>query len=193
LYIQHGQAKTVDVYYNIFVQGINVTDTDGGGVWLVLSASPAWTGAVINLWNNTIYTTSGRSVQNDCAVTGVLRARNNAIYNTGNDDYTHFCLINNTSNATTHSNNGYYRSANVDYTKVKNAGSYYQTNAQVLAWEATAIPTNPLFVTPGTNFHLQVGSPLINAGVTIAGLPLFDYEGNAVNPTTPNIGAYEYH
>jgi len=189
LYIQHGQAKTADIYYNIFVQGINVTDTDGGGVWLVLSASPAWTGAVINLWNNTIYTTSGRSVQNDCAVTGVLRARNNAIYNTGTNDYAQYCLINNTLNATTHSNNGYYRSANVDYTKVLNGGNYYQTNAQVLAWEATAIPTDPKFVTPGTNFHLQVTSPLINKGVDV-GLTR-DYEGNAISG--PDIGAYEYH
>jgi len=45
----------------------------------------------------------------------------------------------------------------------------------------------------GFNWHLQASSPLKTAGVTIAGIPLFDYEGNAVSATTPSIGAYEYH
>jgi len=48
--------------------------------------------------------------------------------------------------------------------------------------------SNPLFVS-STDFHLQSGSPGINAGVNV-GLTL-DYEGNTVsNP--PEIGAYEY-
>lgn len=40
VFIQQGQAKLADFYYNVFTQGNNPTDTDGGAVWVVISASP---------------------------------------------------------------------------------------------------------------------------------------------------------
>jgi hypothetical protein len=51
------------------------------------------------------------------------------------------------------------------------------------------LTSNPLFNTAGSDFHLQAGSPAINAGINES-LTL-DYGGNSVgNP--PEIGAYEY-
>lgn len=51
------------------------------------------------------------------------------------------------------------------------------------------INAEPLFVDPdGGDYHLQAGSPCINAG-TSDGAPLNDIEGT---PRNPDIGAYEY-
>jgi hypothetical protein len=53
------------------------------------------------------------------------------------------------------------------------------------------ILTNPNFVSSASgNFHLQSGSPAINAGLNV-GLTK-DYEGNSI-VGLPDIGAYEYH
>ena len=50
------------------------------------------------------------------------------------------------------------------------------------------ITTDPAFVST-TDFHLQAGSPCINAGIDV-GLTT-DYDGQAVSDP-PEIGAYEY-
>jgi uncharacterized repeat protein (TIGR02059 family) len=61
-------------------------------------------------------------------------------------------------------------------------GSYFST---------TPIKTNPLFVSAGTDFHLQSGSPAIDAGKDL-GLTT-DFELNTVPfNSLPDIGAYEY-
>jgi len=187
IYITQGQAKTVDVYSNL-LYGATKT-TSGGGIWIVGSTSPSWTGAVLNFFNNTIYTLSGRSFNNDCAVAGVVTLKNNLIINTGNDDYGMMCLVNNTAGATAHSNNLYYRSANVNFTKIKDGGAYKQTPAQVLSWETAAIVTDPFFITPGSDFHLQTGSPAIGTGIPISGITK-DIDGVTFkNP--PDIGCYQ--
>jgi hypothetical protein len=194
-FAQQGQAQTVDIYYNIFIQGNNLTDTNGGCVWFAWDYGNPWTGAVYNFWNNTIYSLSGRTFQIDCPIADVVRAKNNIFYNTGTlaDIYgNQFCFRTNTTAAVTHSNNSYYRSVNIGYLKVID-NDYYYTNAQVLAWEETAKPTDPLLVTPGSNFHLQAGSPAIGAGVNIPTIPQVDYDGvEIVDPIHPCIGAYEH-
>jgi len=53
--------------------------------------------------------------------------------------------------------------------------------------ESNTITSNPLFVS-SSDFHLQSGSPAINAGVNV-GLTS-DYVGNAI-VGTPDIGAYD--
>lgn len=187
IYITQGQAKTVDVYSNL-LYSITKT-TSGGGIWVVNSTTPSWTGAKLNFYNNTIYTVSGRSFTNDCAVAGVVTLKNNLFYNTGNDNYGMMCLSNNTGGAAVHSNNLYYRSANVNYTKVKDGGSYIQTPQQVLTWESAAIVADPLFNMPGTDFRLQPGSPAIGDGITITGITK-DIDGKSFS-SPPDIGCYQ--
>jgi len=188
IYITQGQAKTVDVYYNQLYGGTKTTV--GGGIWIVISTSPSWTGAKLNFYNNTIYTLSGKSFTNDCAVAGVATLKNNLFYNNGTDDYSMMCLVNNTAGAATHSNNLYYRSANANYTKIKDGGTYQQTNTQVLAWEAAAIVTDPLLVTPGTDFHLKAGSPAAGKGIAISGITTKDMDGVTLIGQ-PSIGCYQ--
>jgi hypothetical protein len=52
----------------------------------------------------------------------------------------------------------------------------------------SSLTSDPLFVNPTTDFHLQPSSPAINAGVDV-GLT-GDYEGKPIRGV-PDIGAYE--
>lgn len=62
---------------------------------------------------------------------------------------------------------------------------------QALGYDANGLIADPLFVNAGTDFHLQAGSPAINAGVNV-GLTT-DYDGSVVpQGPAPDIGAYEY-
>jgi parallel beta-helix repeat protein len=56
------------------------------------------------------------------------------------------------------------------------------------------IVTDPMFVNPGTDYHLQENSPCINAGDNYApGLPDFDFDGNPrISGAYVDMGAYEY-
>ena len=54
-----------------------------------------------------------------------------------------------------------------------------------------SIESNPLFVSAGSDFHLQSTSPAIDAG-TASGAPAYDYDGNPrPNGSGYDIGAYE--
>ncbi len=85
-------------------------------------------------------------------------------------------------------NNLYAPDGNVGYIN----GTSYST---LSAWrtassqDGASISANPLFVTAGSNFHLDDYSPCIGAG-TSSGAPTDDIEGNA-RGTPPDIGAYE--
>jgi hypothetical protein len=136
LFIQGGQAKTIDVTFNTFIQGNSLIDTDGGGVWIVASD---WTNAKLNFFNNHIKSLSGRTFQNDCTVPGAVILMANTLINTGSLDYTSFDLI--TAPGLIHGSNTFIRTEN--FTKVKEK-SYLQSQSQVLAWESTAKFVEPV-------------------------------------------------
>ena len=92
-----------------------------------------------------------------------------------------------------------YGDGTMNYLYLQNNIAYSNGNSNNPLWESPYNPTNvtntnliksnPLFVSANSDWHLQTGSPAINAGVNV-GLTK-DYAGNAVsNP--PEIGAYEY-
>ncbi len=71
-------------------------------------------------------------------------------------------------------------SAGIDFDHWKNGYRYDMVGSLV---------ADPLFVSPGKDFHLQPGSPAIDAGVRVGILK--DYAGVAITGN-PDIGAYEY-
>jgi len=87
----------------------------------------------------------------------------------------------------------------IDIINVDNNLVYNHTNATIVSYAGSSVTNNtydnniigsdPTFVTPGSDFHLQAGSPCINAGIDV-GLTT-DYDGQAVSDP-PDIGAYEY-
>jgi uncharacterized repeat protein (TIGR02059 family) len=186
--IQQGQAKTADFYQNLFIQGNNQTDADGGAIWIIVSSSPSYSGASLNFYNNTIYTTSGRSFQNDCGSAGVSAFRNNIIYNAGTGS-SNSCVIFNTSGSTVHSNNLFFRKAAGELLYVRD-GNNSVNKSGVTGWESTGKNSDPLFYDlAALNFHLQTGSPASGSGITISGITN-DIEGTYVgNP--PSMGCYE--
>jgi parallel beta-helix repeat protein len=63
----------------------------------------------------------------------------------------------------------------------------------VTAGNGNLLGVNPLFVTAGSDFHIQSGSPARNAGSATYGLPSTDLDGAARTVgAAVDIGAYEY-
>jgi len=78
----------------------------------------------------------------------------------------------------------YYAGVYGSNNNVWNAGTLLEPNGTPSYLNITnTLSSDPLFVVPQQDYHLQAGSPLINAGIDV-GLP---YAGSA-----PDIGAYEF-
>lgn len=162
------------------------------GKWGVMKGAVG-TGTVdLIMYFNTILNDTGTEAALTIAVAiNSLTVKNN-IFSTNND----YCFeVQGTQVVFDIDYNCYYR---ID------AGNRFKWDNAVhtlLEWQGHGLDVNGVFdnpdlvnVTHGSyDFHLQAASPCKTTGVTIPGLPLFDYEGNAVSPTTPSIGAYEYH
>jgi hypothetical protein len=87
------------------------------------------------------------------------------------------------------SNNEYYQASG---TKIWTWDADYNTlgNWQAASGtDANSLNSDPVFVTPYTNLHLQAGSPCKAHGLAIAGITT-DYDG-AARADPPSIGAYE--
>jgi len=185
LYIQLGQAITADIYSNIFIS-TSSTNTNVGN--LLISVTGSYTGGKINIYNNTFYARCGINLENDNATTGVFTVKNNIMYNAGTDGASSICLWCYTAGATVHDYNSYYRSAGASELKIID-NTNCSTTAQVLAKEANAVVGDPLFVTVGSDFHLQSSSPVIGEGTDLD--LVYDFDSKSWN-ATPSMGAYEY-
>ncbi len=186
--IHGGQAITADVYYNKFSSA--TTSGDGGGI-TIQSSTPDYTGAILNFYNNVIYTTGGRGINDSSMTTGIVTFKNNIVYHTGNDQWTQYCINITKAGSMIHSNNALFRSAGATMTVVSEAGTY-KTRSVVSAWEPTAVTADPLMAGPTTfNFALQSTSPAIDSGINV-GLSS-DYAGTSVpQHSAPDIGLFEW-
>ena len=81
--------------------------------------------------------------------------------------------------------------AQVDYNSIYLTGGAAAYSGTHASWNANTVSTDPLFVSVGTDYHLQSGSPLIDAGTTIASVTT-DKDGVArPQGSAYDIGAYE--
>ncbi len=160
---QGGTVENVKVYNNI---AYNITRAGFSTVW--------WSGTVdamktdIQFINNTSYN-NGYGFWNRSPLNENVIVRNNIF----SQNETNVLLLSGSEDQFTVDNNLFYGS-----------GGTYGTNM---------IIGDPLFVnSTGADFHLQSGSPAIDAGVTLSDVT-DDYEGNSrPQGSGYDIGAYEY-
>lgn len=167
--------------YNVFSYNLIV---DCGSDRAGIKIQGAQTGNVIH--NNTIIR-GYQGVYGDASLTGGLSGwdfSNNLFYN-----QVEYCILVDgdgpppTKTTITHANNCYYGPT----TLININGTTY-TSATIASFEATAVSSNPTFVS-STDFHLQAGSPCVNAGKQLGYAT--DKDGIAID-ATPDIGCYEY-
>ena len=189
---QDGEAwEDVYVYYNLIY---NIGQTDGayGGGILLGRLSDTYVLAIDNwnFFNNVMADTSAGQA------TYGIRIRGGASI-----DYTNLTIRNNIITAISQGDGSpiHLDHVNADVVSIENNCFYgsdtdaVTRNTCVITNETTQnnITTDPTFV-GATDFHLQAGSPCINAGIATGhAFITTDYDGQPVgNP--PEIGAYEY-
>jgi len=172
--------EDIYIYYNLFTD-VRLSGTGWFGYCFDINMAVATTMDNVRILNNVVYApeaTLYAFIESNDATTTVTNAmiRNNIVCNANQG----VRLINGTVTTINVDNNNFYNVSTVtNYTGATVTGDTYNNN----------ITTDPTFVTNGSDFHLQAGSPCINAGIDV-GLTT-DYDGRAVdNP--PEIGAYEY-
>jgi hypothetical protein len=177
--------------------GMWLSDTVTGGTYLVYNNvvvtrnltsaithfnEGGWTGKAL-IYNNTIYHRSwGVSIESSSAATEI---KNNIIYQTAGFAYV-FQSWSPTS------------ASQINYNCVfATSGSINDVNTSWASWQGTGrdangVNSNPVFVTTGTDFHLQTSSPAKNAGVTLSQVTS-DRDGKLrPNGAAYDIGAYEF-
>jgi hypothetical protein len=183
--VQKGQAITMTAYSNLFIHN-SKSNTSGGNIWTIGNGN--YSGAMLNFFNNTFYTRSGRTYEDDSNLPGVCTFENNIIYHAGTLG-TDYPLIINLAGSTIHSNNLYFRvgSGNV-FLLTEGSSTKFLSNIQ--AWEPTSKNSDPMFTFPGSDFTLQPGSPAIGAGIPIPGVLTDILMKPYKDP--PSMGAYEF-
>lgn len=156
---------------NIFRYNISKNDLDGNGAFHLLGG-----GGNLYIYNNVIYRsgTQNRALTH-ASTTGMAYYRNNIFYNGASGQYTNSPRM------------------------IYDHNSFYGLNSGVPS-DPYKIVGDPKFINPSTvssratadGFQLTTTSPLINAGVAVAGNGGKDFFGNSLYYGAPDIGVYEY-
>jgi hypothetical protein len=189
IYIQQGQAVSLDFYYNKIYQS---SSADENGVVRIENDGDPWTGAKIEFHNNVVVSSSGSSV---CfyiwtgSTPNVVNLKNNIFINTALSGSS--LLFVHKASPCLHSNNCYYRPGTSDllYVNIYNSTQYLRSNAS--NWESSGIFKDPLLANlSGFDWRIVSGSPVIGKGIFIPGISL-DFEGKALN-NPPDIGCFAF-
>jgi len=181
---QNGGDQSILTYCNILYSGNRPVQLMYNGAW-------DYTGSLFEFYYNTIIgdgTTVAVEEETNCG-TGVFTFRDNIIVSTADvSDNAGACLaVLNTNSVISLNHNLYHRSRVGASVLLVNYGGSYKLRSNLIAWDVTAVITDPTFTVEFTNLHLQTGSPAIGAGVAISGITE-DIEGN---PMQEYIGAYQ--
>jgi hypothetical protein len=203
-YLDHGIYIETN---NNLVQGCTFYNNTGEGVQ-IYDGDTLTGSASYNVVSNSIFHNNSTSSPWDAGIgiyTGVGNlAFNNLVWSNPTGiavDYnaTNSLIYNNTVYANTHDGGiTVGLNANAIGTVIRNNIVYQNSTGIVdsgsgtIADHNTANSTNPMFVNAvASNFHLQSGSPAINAGMTLAQVPN-DFDGVARPAGAYTIGAYQY-
>ncbi len=194
LKIFSGQAVTVDIYGNLFYRR---GGEYSGCVIVKNQGTRTYTGAAINIYNNTIIveedgSTNLAGFKSQSKVPGIGEFKNNIVYHNAGGNSGGIYIGSPTSFS--HSNNLFYRSAigNLQYA-YDGEKIYYLSNAK--EFESTAEFSDPLFASlAGVNLHLQDDiSPAYKKGIFIPGFVTkdsVDMEGTQMNDP-PSMGCFQ--
>lgn len=182
-------VKTIDninVYYNIFKNIRNDGATPPYGFAIKVYSDEVSPFTNLNVVNNVFYT-------DEIGYFYSILQCNDSV-----TSFEHINIINNIGvylNQPVRITTGSINDMNIENNDMYNCGEtlWYFTGCTVTNdTTQNNIITDPLFVTPGSDFHLQAGSPCINAGLA-TGLAFIttDYDEVAVDDP-PEIGAFEY-
>ena len=149
-----------EIYENIFERGGVEVYSDG--------ATNRW-----SVYNNVFYNTAPNPGGDDFAFLArqslAFRFYNNIIYDTANSDISHRCGSSVGVNIAEHNYNLYYPGMQIQINVYcSNPATYgsLSTWQSATGWDGNSLETDPLFVSLGTNFNLQAGSPARSSGKT---------------------------
>jgi hypothetical protein len=169
-------ASSIDNGYGIMVQS-------GGGYNIRFNSIRLTTNQA-----DSLATTGAVNISGNMSSANTAEVRNNIFANTQTKGNRYAIYSSATSTAfSTINHNDYYSTGVLGYLGTPRATlSGWQT---ATGQDANSVAVNPLFIST-TNLTLQTGSPMVNAGITIAGITT-DITG-FTRSTPPSIGAYEY-
>jgi hypothetical protein len=176
-------SATYNVYQNLVSNSTSMGFYEDGGV-----------GGTTNFYayNNDLYyagAVGNEAIQIEDNLSA-LNIQNNIISRGSGAGHLYWIKVAETG--TVNINNNLYYDTSGDSTPFESVSTQMNLSSwEGLGYDTTQsnLTTNPQFVNPGTDFHLQYNSPAINAGVNV-GL-LADYFGNPF-VGLPDIGAYEF-
>ena len=181
------------VHHNLLVNntkkhGLNIADGSGSG---------------FRIYNNVISGVSRNCVRFNSTNLSGLRMYNNTFYNCGTDGTGRDVLLNewsaiSSSNADIRNNIFWVTTGGSYLGGTFNSGVFANNlwyNAGTgPAGDTTKVSANPLFVSNGSDFHLQAGSPAINSGTASLVFSIVDDFDIMSRPqgTGSEIGAFEF-
>ncbi|MBI1891809.1 MAG: hypothetical protein HYS18_14265 [Burkholderiales bacterium] len=190
-------ANNINLHHNVIrnvsKHGVNIADGATNNV---------------KVWNNLVYNVAYAALRFNTMTLHGAKIYNNTFYNTNTAGNAYYGALTNDwglpSDALDIENNIFYVASGTPY----NSGSVgiYGTVGTItknlwfngtgsISHDTAPILGDPMFATPGSNFHLLAGSPAIGSGSrssAVTSLVTTDLDLNARNATAMEIGAYKY-
>jgi hypothetical protein len=198
VYVNGGNGTTVannislhhNLIHDVSKHGVNLADG---------------TKSNVKVWDNLVYNVAYAAIRFNTTDLSGAKIFNNTFYNTNTAKNTAYGAITNDWAFPVGSldleNNIFYVATGTPYNSgsngvPNNAGTIthnlWFNGTGGTAMDTAPITSNPLFVTPGSDFHLQAGSPATGVGTVsaaVTSLVTNDYEQNARSASSMDLGA----
>jgi hypothetical protein len=162
----------------------------------------------LKVWNNIVYNVQFAALRFNTNTLSGAKIFNNTFFNTNRAGHSSYGALTNDWNLPGGSldveNNIFYVASGTPYNSGSvgisaSAGTFARNlwfnGAGSTSIDATAVKANPLFVTDGSDFHLQAGSPAIGAGshtAAVTSVVANDFDIKARSATSMDVGALKY-